>query len=91
MQQAPGRGGEMHPQGPGPKDRPGEARKPCAQLLWRGKGAWLFKTANLLPPPTEDSLRKWKPNAERGLIVPQQPHAYIFFSWSFAVAQRHTH
>lgn len=78
-QQAPGRGGERHLQGLAQRTDPGEARRPCAQLLRRGKGAWLFKTANLLSPPTQESLREWKPNAERGLMVPQQPHAYIFF------------
>ena len=79
MQQAPGRGGERHLQGLAQRTDPGQARRPCAQLLRRGKGAWLFKTANLLSPPTQESLREWEPNAERGLMVPQQPHAYIFF------------
>lgn len=41
------------------------------------EGAWLSETVNLLPPPTQN-LRTWKPNAERELLLPQQPLAYMF-------------
>lgn len=103
MQQASGRGGEMRrvPKRPGPAPRPQmqAIRRGSKETLFtaavkgplfhRGKGAWLFQTANLLPPPTQNFLRKRKPNAERINPTFTATRLHIF-SWPFAVIQRHT-